>query len=521
MLAEKITEIINMKDTSFHSDDHAELVYEYFHKKIKLTYIRVYVEEKIFVKSSRLSGKRCIEVSDSERENLNSIVSKAYLFGSEQTINRDKFCELWKLFYPTVKTNVLVCPCYVQDKSIYLVCISEYSELVNEYHLYGLDENNTILDSYPVLYFILKHSIYDFYFEKSDISWKVIYGTGHMVQSVKIIQNIFQYYELPGMELFQELSNMPYEGSKNFGIIAFSNTTKINDDCWDIRFRDCSVVYKTQGRVLRKFLQISCKESYLIAKKYDAYEITNQSWIIEGQGKLKEDDILCKVTFNGNSKWSCIFGKEMVYYDGTEYRMRINQADMDSAILGRAKEEVCEVFDGIYSEGIVGMIAKTMKQSHGALLVISDEAQEEANRLGDIHRAIRIAELNIKEVPEQLLLSMTAIDGAILVNKECNCYSIGTILDGVADGIYADMARGARYNSAYTYICNKNKEGKKCVAVVISEDGMVDVLTTSNINNKDRDLYTTIIKDDIHRMEEDAERATYDPRIEADCGLPW
>ena len=360
MLAEKITEIINMKDTSFHSDDHAELVYEYFHKKIKLTYIRVYVEEKIYVKSSRLSGKRCIEVSDYERENLNSIVSKAYLFGSEQTINRDKFCELWKLFYPTVKTNVLVCPCYVQDKSIYLVCISEYSELVNEYHLYGLDENNTILDSYPVLYFILKHSIYDFYFENSDITWKVIYGTGHMVQSVKIIQNIFQYYELPGMELFQELSNMPYEGSKNFGIIAFSNTTKINDDCWDIRFRDCCVVYKTQGRVLRKFLQISCKESYLIAKKYDAYEITNQSWIIEGQGKLKEDDILCKVTFNGNSKWSCIFGKEMVYYDGTEYRMRINQADMDSAILGRAKEEVCEVFGGIYSEGIVGMIAKTM-----------------------------------------------------------------------------------------------------------------------------------------------------------------
>lgn len=103
----------------------------------------------------------------------------------------------------------------------------------------------------------------------------------------------------------------------------------------------------------------------------------------------------------------------------------------------------------------------------------------------------------------------------------CNCYSIGTILDGVADGIYADMARGARYNSAYTYICNKSKEGKKCVAVVISEDGMVDVLTTENINNKDRDMYTTIIKDDIRRMEEDAERATYDPRVEADCGLPW
>lgn len=100
------------------------------------------------------------------------------------------------------------------------------------------------------------------------------------------------------------------------------------------------------------------------------------------------------------------------------------------------------------------------------------------------------------------------------------CYSIGTILDGAAE-VYSNMGRGARYNSAYTYVYNRKKAGKRCATLVVSEDGMIDVITTSNIENKDRDLYKEICDCDMMLLERDMERYSYDPRWEADCGLPF
>jgi hypothetical protein len=48
------------------------------------------------------------------------------------------------------------------------------------------------------------------------------------------------------------------------------------------------------------------------------------------------------------------------------------------------------------------------------------------------------------------------------------------ILDGRASG-RGDGTRGARYNSALRYI---ESSAYPCLAVVVSEDGMVDVLTS-------------------------------------------
>ena len=70
-----------------------------------------------------------------------------------------------------------------------------------------------------------------------------------------------------------------------------------------------------------------------------------------------------------------------------------------------------------------------------------------------------------------MIKNITSIDGAIILDRHGVCHSIGTILDGIANN-KGTSARGARYNSAIRYVENNKK---KCIAVIISEDGMVDL----------------------------------------------
>ena len=70
-----------------------------------------------------------------------------------------------------------------------------------------------------------------------------------------------------------------------------------------------------------------------------------------------------------------------------------------------------------------------------------------------------------------LIRSITSIDGATLLDDSGVCHSIGVILDGTASD-KGTSERGARYNSAIRYVEFKKR---KCVAIIISEDGMVDL----------------------------------------------
>ena len=68
------------------------------------------------------------------------------------------------------------------------------------------------------------------------------------------------------------------------------------------------------------------------------------------------------------------------------------------------------------------------------------------------------------------------IDGAVLADQKLNCFSFGVILDGLANSAIGTPARGSRYNSSYRYWHTRNSEGDKLLVIVISDDGMVDVI---------------------------------------------
>lgn len=73
--------------------------------------------------------------------------------------------------------------------------------------------------------------------------------------------------------------------------------------------------------------------------------------------------------------------------------------------------------------------------------------------------------------------SITNIDGAAMLDKSGTCHGFGVILDGECV-VKGNPSRGARFNSAYNYIAARKMARQSAVAIVISEDRTMDVITT-------------------------------------------
>ncbi len=118
-------------------------------------------------------------------------------------------------------------------------------------------------------------------------------------------------------------------------------------------------------------------------------------------------------------------------------------------------------------EALWSLALAASEQRHGTILVIAANAQAEARRL-----ALQGMPIEPVRLDRETLLAISSIDGAVLVAPDTTCHAIGAILDGRAQGT-GDPARGARYNSALRYVLTSDQP---CLAVVVSEDGRVDLL---------------------------------------------
>jgi hypothetical protein len=131
------------------------------------------------------------------------------------------------------------------------------------------------------------------------------------------------------------------------------------------------------------------------------------------------------------------------------------------------KRKVARIFPGLSVPEVnhlADLARAASRQRNGTMLVISTQAESEAARLEN--QCVRIRPKRLK--PEALEL-VTAIDGAVLVDTSGACHAIGVILDGLASP-KGTSSRGARYNSAVRYVYSR----VNCLAIVISEDGMID-----------------------------------------------
>jgi hypothetical protein len=254
------------------------------------------------------------------------------------------------------------------------------------------------------------------------------------------------------------ISSLPYEGAGAVGEILFTPPTS-NQVNFKIRFDE--PVPLSQQRLARKVVEMSGGGLSCICQGSEG---------IRGLGSIGSNaENIFRVVFTGHYKWNLYFGQILlmtVAFGVPKLPVpRLNSEKFYSTLR--------RVFGTRYadSEPRLWMLVETsMEQRHGTIIVISENAAEEARRLKG--QAIGIGPTDLTA---DLVRRLSGIDGAILVSPEGSCFAIGVILDGIATG-YGDASRGARYNSAARYFTSSISKKRPTLCIVISADGYVDMI---------------------------------------------
>jgi|GEM_PF-5692182 len=279
----------------------------------------------------------------------------------------------------------------------------------------------------------------------------------------------------------EEISQQTYEKSIAHGVFAFT-TDELQ---LSYEFLPFIPFEKPYLRMIRKLMETT-KNGAMVVRKGKVVGFTLN---------YSANDFVIKIV--ERSKWNCEMENKVFFQciDGTILVPSVSDADVEFTSNYR-----CEFAAYDNCERLTEIQKMARKQKHGTGIIITNEASKEAERLCSLDRGMMIKPINLYEnLP--LVEHLTAIDGAILIDPDGMCYAIGVIVDGIAT-IAGSKARGARYNSLLTYVAWKASEqlheiadsGAKdqirCMAIIISEDGTIDYLTTSLIKQQNKNAHT-------------------------------
>ncbi len=257
------------------------------------------------------------------------------------------------------------------------------------------------------------------------------------------------------------IAALPYESREGRGRILLAERRHPNVRV-AISFRKQARL--SDHRMARKLLEMSQDELCLLC---DSRQIYGLGGITETYDLKRED--LFIVEFIRQHSWRLLHG---------QYEMMTVTLGQPKLPAKRIPEEAFIEHSQRYAPSkerrnlkqIYQIVDAATEQKHGALLVVSDKAVDEARRLGGQSVQVKPFSMTVENVS-----LLTAIDGAVLIDFSGQCHAVGVILDGRAVKT-GTPSRGARFNSALRYVSTMRKEGHRCFAVVISEDGMIDLL---------------------------------------------
>ena len=217
--------------------------------------------------------------------------------------------------------------------------------------------------------------------------------------------------------------------------------------------------------LIRKFLPLTSENKAILCNNQEIY----------GIGSIKDRKAgYIEIVFISHGCWN-IYYYDKILKASFRYGYLQYQPHVDSEQIEQHLNRICGDRFIINHELVRGIIVKAITQKHGTTLVFHKTGKDEAKRLS---RRGCLTNLPINCGNLDLLNNMIAIDGAMMFDFDLTCHAIGLILDGkvTLTPETGDKARGARYNSALTYIEN-NKD--QAFAIVVSEDGMVNFFPDS------------------------------------------
>jgi len=257
-------------------------------------------------------------------------------------------------------------------------------------------------------------------------------------------------------EACNAISTLKYEGKEGIGQLVLGRP-----DHPHVRRRLelLSPVPIREYNAVRKLLQIASGELCLLCDSAEVYGIGT---VNESYDPAEED--LFVVRFVKNFIWELTHAGHPLMHVRFGVPM-LRPTEFPEATFRRDLPRVFQDMTGDRVKNLCQVAKAVAEQKHGAMLVISSSAAEDASRLAN--QCTRMRPFN----PDQDTLSrVTSIDGAVLVDLDGNCHAIGVILDGPASP-KCTPSRGARYNSAVRYAYGR----RDCMVLVKSDDGMVNV----------------------------------------------
>ncbi|PWJ70559.1 hypothetical protein B0O40_0401 [Ruminococcaceae bacterium R-25] len=306
-----------------------------------------------------------------------------------------------------------------------------------------------------------------------------------------VVSKTFSDLCLPDVDFFHSIADYNYEGKSNNGCFIFCKTFR--HDASSIIFKEPMPLDLMDSKLVRKLLEMTDERNGLLLS-YDSS--SEHKWIAIGIGNVASDDF-ATVNFLGHSKWKMRIGSETLSYNGTEFRIKHKNAPNEQSIQEENNNSIIQRFfestqkSSDEYNNFIKLYSVLKNQKHGTMLVVTNGAEAEADRFSQAKRGIRINPIDCNNIDSSRLLSMSSIDGAMLIDTKCVCYGLGVILDGYIDSKFiGNSGRGARYNSAKLYMHNiKNRianttvsdtwfKPKETLVIVISEDGYHDVFST-------------------------------------------
>lgn len=347
---------------------------------------------------------------------------------------------------------------YVCDKKIFKERVANcyYDEKNQEYSMLALLFDNILSEIKRIIWKdILKGENYT----------TANYDKDDEILIFQTVNDFLWSNKLPDLMNIMNLSSLLYEGRQCKGSLIFIKQIAILEK--HILFFSKPIIFNMNNqRLIRKLLEITVEKYSLV------YDLENNNIV----GMLCEIDELgsCdvfKLTFLGQLHWKLLYKqKNIVEYDMGHYYL-IDQKDW-YVNFERDWENVSEKCLQVSKEQCLKLVEAVRQQTHGAIIILSDIAKTESTRLCSQNRGVSIESFNFLQ-DTNLIQRVTSIDGAVMIDYDYMCYGIGIILDGPA--VKGDTSRGSRYNSALTYV--KWEQSGNAIAIVISEDGMVDLLS--------------------------------------------
>lgn len=333
----------------------------------------------------------------------------------------------------------------------------------------------------PLFYNCIKES-----FERPEFEFKDdrVYLLEELIIRVgrKFVNDVLYNFEYDLYDKLHNLSLLKYEGEENQGQILFFDSSHDVYNVYD--FADVFFEFKnyirlsdnSNLRAIRKLLEINnhnialvcdgeyicglCRLSEQYNFKFGAYPKRVFSIKFKGQGcwevKNEENAAMMDVSYGVPSLPEQVIDKKSFF------------------------NKCKDVFgESGFSKKLWDFINEARNQKHGTMVVITDEAVSEADRLSQNSFPIILDDV----IDLEFIDGITSIDGAVMLDPYGKCHAIGCILDGVSEEGVGNSSRGARFNSALRYInyCVKQEKEIKVLVVIVSEDGMIDVKTKDNL----------------------------------------